>query len=331
MNAPTIKAESSVKLIPWKQILVPGNANIRQNLPEVKRLAASLASQGQLAPIIVTNGGTKEQPYTVVAGFRRMAAYAHNGWQDKDILANVLPGVANDPVARMAINWTENMQREDVSPLDQAEALNQLVTGTYPVRAGEKAAPVDKKVICEKFDMSSNHLGALVRVHSLIDSDIKLHARKVRAPLRLLIAMARVKGKNTEAVAQAQHEMLQEWVDEQEALESEGRKRKERSDKGKGESEKPENDNGSFTGLIKPTRKIDARGTAAQYLTVLNAKVAHPETTKEEKLRVAGMIDLMRYLTGDLKKFPLLTKEDFIVLEDEEEEEGEETEEPAKG
>ena len=333
MNTPTKIETSTVKMIPWKQILVPGNANIRQSMPEVKRLAASLADKGQLAPIIVTNGGTKDQPYTVVAGFRRMAAYVLNGWQDKDIMANVLANVANDPVARMAINWTENMQREDVSPLDQAEALNQLVTGTYPMRAGEKAAPVDKKTICEKFDMSSNHLGALVRVHSLINHDVKLHARKVRAPLRLLIAMARIKAKNAEALADAQHVMLQEWIDEQEALESEGRKRKERSDKGKGrgeEKDKSGNDNGTFSGLIKPTRKIDERGTAQQYLTVLNAKVAHPETTKEEKLRVAGMIELMRYLTGDLKRFPLLTKEDFIVLEEEEEEEEAEVTEAPK-
>ena len=317
---------SIVKMIPWGEILVPGNANIRQSMPEVKRLAASLADKGQLAAVIVTNGGTKDQPYTLVAGFRRMAAYALNGWQDRPITANVLtdPAIIGDPVARMALNWTENMQREDVSSLDQAEALNQLVTGTYPVRAGEKAAPVDKKVICEKFDMSSNHLGALVRVFTLIDADVKLHAKKVKAPLRLLIAMSRIKAKSAEALADAQHVMLQEWIDEQEALEADGRKRKERSDKGKGKADKAANDDGgTFAGLIKPTRKIDARGTAAQYMTVLAAKVTHADTTKEEKMKLAGMIELMRYLTGDLKKFPLLTKEDFIVLEEEEAEEEE--------
>ena len=312
--------QTQTKLIPWSQIHVPAGANIRQSIstPEVKRLAASLLDKGQLAAVIVTNGGSKDQPYTLVAGFRRMAAFSANGWEDREVLANIITDIANDPVARLAVNWTENMQREDVSPLDQAEAMHHLVSGTYPVREGETAAPVDKKTICEKFDMSSNHLGSLVRVFQNVDPDLKVQAKKFKAPLRLLIAMSRCTGKNTEQIVERQYEMLKAWVGEQEALESQGRKRKKRG------SAKGEGGDGEPKALLRPTKKIDDRGNAGDYLIVLSAKVENPETTREEKIKLAGMIELMRYLTGDLKKFPLLTKEDFIVLEEEEEEEGEE-------
>lgn len=315
---------AQTRMIPWSSIHVPQGSNIRQSLPaaEIKRLAASLLDKGQLAPVIVTNGGSKDQPYTLVAGFRRMAAFAVNGWEGREILANVISDIANDPVARMAVNWTENMQREDVSPLDQAEAMNQLVTGTYPVRAGETAAPVDKKSICERFDMSSNHLGSLIRVYENVDKDLQVQARKVKAPLRLLIAMSRCKGKNQEAIVEKQYELLKTWASEQEALEAEGRKRKKRGGGGGGGDGEPK-------ALLRPGRKIDDRGTAEQYIIVLDAKLQSSETPREDRAKLAGMIELMRYLTGDLKKFPLLTKEDFIVLEEEEEEVEEEGEEEA--
>lgn len=317
------KTEKQISL-PWKQIFVPGGTNVRQHLPKTKELAALLAEQGQLTPIVVANGGDEKRPYILVAGERRMAAFEANGWQNREILAVVRKYAKGDVLSRMADNWAENMSRVAVSPLDQAERIHQLVTGTYPVAEGEEAVPIPKKEICARFDISMNHLNQLVRVFEDIDAGVHTEARKAEAPLRLLIAMARAKGKSveiTDKIIEKQRELLEEWVAQQAALEAEGRKRKTRSDKkGKKSTDEPPI-------YLKPTKRFDKRGTAADYLAVLRAKEGTKETSKEERMWIAGAVEVLRFLIGGpdgRKTFPFLVNADFEVLVEEEEEEVEE-------
>ena len=342
---------AAVTMIPWKSIVVPSRGeNVRSDVSQVEELAASLKDKGQLMPIVVTNGGTKDRPYTLVCGFRRMDAFELNGWQNKEILAIVKEDIASDPVARMSVNWIENMQRADVGPLDQAERLHQLVTGTYPVAEGEEAKPVDKKEICRLFEMSQSHLNRMIKLFENLDPDVARRARKAEAPLRLLLALSNISGEGEtkdereEDRAKRQEKALGQWIAMQEALKAEGRQRSERSDKGQpkgkgGESEEGEKEDDDEKKRAAPlplTKRVDPRRRTTQlYLKALEKKhetVADDKTLtaterREMAARIEGAIETLRFLTGGRKTLPYLKASDFEALEAETEETEESEEE----
>jgi ParB/RepB/Spo0J family partition protein len=313
--------------IPFKQIFIPEDANYRSDLPKIKEIAASFQERGQLTPLIVTNGGTKDKPYTLVAGYRRAAAWEMNGWESRDIMVVVRQYKKGDAVGRLADNWTENEERETTSPFDQAELLHRLVTGTYPVAEDETAEPVDKDTICTRFNISKAELTKKLRMFHNIDADVARLAKKAEAPLRLLYGLSNIEGsgktkdEQEEDRAKRQLDTLNSYIEQQAALAEAGRKRNVRSDAGKGKKSARGGDE-DHVAPIKPTKRIDDKGrSTADYLIVLNAKVEN--AAKEERLRLEGMIDACRFYAGELKRFPGLTAEDFKILDVEEEEEEE--------
>jgi ParB family chromosome partitioning protein len=80
-------------------------------------LARSIAEQGLLQPIIVKEQG--DSTYIVVAGERRWRAHERLG---KQTIFAILTDGNPDELAII-----ENLQREDLSPLDEAEALGRLM------------------------------------------------------------------------------------------------------------------------------------------------------------------------------------------------------------
>ena len=337
------------KPIPWGSIVVPTRGeNARgDESEEVERLAASLRVHGQLQAIVVTNGGPKDRPYTLVCGARRMQAYELNGWTDRDILATVKPELVGDPVKRMAVNYAENAERLDISPLDQATRLHQLVHGTYPVAEGETARKVDKEEVCLTFGLPRNTLNKMLRVFANIASDVAHKARtatvagidgkreRARIPLRLFYVLSAIDGEGEE-VAAKQMAVLDEWLNGQEELATAGRQRRPRSDKGGGSDEGEETNDEGEEDEDKPARaraplpigkKIDPkRRTVAVYLRALELKTQvvtsdkdmTPAQRREEAARIEGATDALRFLSGDIKRLPYLLEADFRALEKEE-------------
>lgn len=335
----TTKSEQiSIRL---SEILVPDDGNIRSDLPRIKELAADLALKGQITPIVVSNGGPPGKPYVLRAGHRRHAAFVMNaesiaGWKDKEILAVVRHYAEGDHLGPIVDGYTENT-REAVHPLDIAECFHRLVTGTYPVPSGEMATPVDRETICSRFNVSSGHVGKLLKVFKNMDPDVAREARKKDAPLRLLIAMSAITGEGEDDAAREedrakqQGAVLKAWVAQQEALESEGRTRGVRSDKGTKKSaaaeeeeggegedaEEPSESDDEPKGniVLKPTRRIGPTDktyhrSAGDYLRVLNRK--KKVAKKEERSRLEGMIQVIQFLMGKRKALPEgLSAEDF--------------------
>ncbi len=84
-------------------------------------LAESIKSQGVMQPILVrplTEGG-----YEIIAGERRFRAARLAGLDRVPVLVKV---VADEAAAVMAL--IENIQREDLNPLEEAQGLQRLVT-----------------------------------------------------------------------------------------------------------------------------------------------------------------------------------------------------------
>ncbi len=88
-------------------------------------LAESIRSQGLIQPIIVRalSGATSgEAGYEIIAGERRWRAAQLAGLADVPVVIRNV-----DDEAAMAMALIENIQREDLNPLEEAEALKRLV------------------------------------------------------------------------------------------------------------------------------------------------------------------------------------------------------------
>lgn len=102
--------------------IVAGKYQPRQAFdPEkIEELAASIKSQGVIQPIVVRAIGPGR--YELIAGERRWRAARQAGLDEIPALVKV---VADQAVVAMAL--IENIQREDLSPLEEAQALSRLI------------------------------------------------------------------------------------------------------------------------------------------------------------------------------------------------------------
>lgn len=323
-----IPKTSSISM-PFKNLIVMDETNIRTDLPRVKELAEDLKLKGQITPILVSPTDDPEK-FMVRAGFRRCAAYVLNGWQNRDIMVVVREYKKGDHIGPIVDNWTENVQREAVSYLDLAECMHQLATGTYPVPEGETAEAVDREEISSRFGVSTAHVGKLLKIFRNIDADVARSARRADAPVRLLIQLSAIEGdgedeaQKDEDRALKQQKVLDAWTKQREDLLAEGRQRSVRSDKGRGKSARGGSGHDDKPPPpVSPTKKIGPVGRdggasafrrpAEDYLKVLLAK--QEEAAKEEKLRIEGMVAAFKFVTGKIAKLPGLSAADFKILD----------------
>lgn len=97
--------------------------DIRQDTLE--DLAASIKAQGIVQPIVVRplkSGSAAAQRYEIIAGERRWRAAQLAGLQE---IPAVIRDVEDDAAIAMAL--IENIQREDLNPLEEAKALDRLI------------------------------------------------------------------------------------------------------------------------------------------------------------------------------------------------------------
>ncbi len=86
-------------------------------------LAESIKSQGLMQPILVRPVTDGDTPYEIIAGERRFRAARLAGLDSVPVLVKA---VADEAAAVMAL--IENIQREDLNPLEEAQGLQRLVT-----------------------------------------------------------------------------------------------------------------------------------------------------------------------------------------------------------
>ncbi|MBK6469704.1 MAG: ParB/RepB/Spo0J family partition protein [Betaproteobacteria bacterium] len=103
--------------------LRPGRYQPRTRMDEgsLYELAESIKSQGVMQPILVRP--VEDGQYEIIAGERRLRAARLAGLDRVPVLVKV---VADEAAAVMAL--IENIQREDLNPLEEAQGLQRLVT-----------------------------------------------------------------------------------------------------------------------------------------------------------------------------------------------------------
>ena len=96
--------------------------DIRQD--SLEDLARSINAQGVVQPIVARpmGNGTKQQRYEIIAGERRWRAAQMAGLQEIPTIVRVVPDEA-----AIAMALIENIQRENLNPLEESRALDRLI------------------------------------------------------------------------------------------------------------------------------------------------------------------------------------------------------------
>ncbi len=107
--------------------LAPGKYQPRTRMDEgaLYELAESIRAQGVMQPILVRRlgSGGNAGKYEIIAGERRFRAFGLAGLNEVPVLVRDVP---DESAAAMAL--IENIQREDLNPLEEAQGLQRLVS-----------------------------------------------------------------------------------------------------------------------------------------------------------------------------------------------------------
>jgi len=119
-------AESGTPMMMPLEQMVAGMYQPRTHMDEgaLYELAESIKSQGIMQPILVRRlpDGPNAGKYEIIAGERRFRASRLAGLDKVPVLVRDVP---NEAAAAMAL--IENIQREDLNPLEEAQGLQRLI------------------------------------------------------------------------------------------------------------------------------------------------------------------------------------------------------------
>ena len=129
-GAPANSVEKAVNLA--SDLIEPSNYNARKTFePEaLKELAQSISVHGLIQPITVRRKGEKGKHYEIICGERRFRACRMLNMKE-------IPAIVREVTDEQAydLSITENLQREDVPPMEAAEAYKRLIdTKRYDIK-----------------------------------------------------------------------------------------------------------------------------------------------------------------------------------------------------
>lgn len=150
----------------------PNPLNVRRDVGDVTELADSIRAQGLLEPLVVAPTGPEpaagwavdtKQAFTLIAGHRRLAAAKAAGL--KGVTVIIRPELDTE-AAQLEAMLVENLQRVDITPVEEAAAYRQLLA--FDLKAPDIARLTGRAVATVKARLT---LGALPdatqdRVHS---------------------------------------------------------------------------------------------------------------------------------------------------------------------
>ncbi|MBL8341970.1 MAG: ParB/RepB/Spo0J family partition protein [Rubrivivax sp.] len=162
--------------------LRPGKYQPRTRMDEgsLYELAESIKSQGVMQPVLVRPVGADREdaggaPYEIIAGERRVRAAALAGLDAVPVLVKAVP---DEAAAVMAL--IENIQREDLNPLEEAQGLQRLI-GEFKLTHEQAAQAVGRSRSAASNLMRLLHLAEPVQ-NALLAGDLDMgHARALLA------------------------------------------------------------------------------------------------------------------------------------------------------
>ncbi len=169
---PEPTTSDGLKEIPVEHIK-PGKYQPRSNFsPEsIGELAASIKAQGIMQPIVVRPIGGGDNQFEIIAGERRWRAAQQAGLEKVPVVIRHV-----DDEAAIAMSLIENIQREDLNPLEEARALERLID-EFQFTHQEVAEAVGKSRSAVTNTLRLSHLAEPV-ADMLMHGDLEMgHAR----------------------------------------------------------------------------------------------------------------------------------------------------------
>ena len=130
----------------------PGQPRQRIDEAALRSLSESITAHGLLQPILVRPHAELAGQYQIVAGERRWRAAALAGLQEVPIVLHEL-----GDEAALALSLVENLQREDLSPVEEAEGYQQLIAGFA----------LTQEVVARRVGKSRSHVANTLRLLAL--------------------------------------------------------------------------------------------------------------------------------------------------------------------
>jgi ParB/RepB/Spo0J family partition protein len=179
----------------------PHKANPRREVGDVDELAASIAEQGIVEPLIVVpdeggyvaKDGVAVGSFVLIAGHRRLAAAKQA--KAKTVPCVIRADLAQDPKGQIELMLVENLQRTDLSPVEEAEAYQMLLTfpGYTQKRIAEKTGR-GLDTVRKRIKLAGLPKGALTKVHDgqipLMHADALLSFQGDDAAFKRLVNVA---------------------------------------------------------------------------------------------------------------------------------------------
>ena len=157
---------NSVQKINISQI-IPNPSQPRKNFKdeELKELSSSIKNQGLIQPIIVKP--TANNQFQIIAGERRWRACQLNGMHEVDCIIKDL-----DDTNVLEAALIENIQREDLNVIEEANAYNGLI----------KIKSISNENLAKLIGKSSSYVSNILR---LLDLDKKIQEMVVNGDLSM--------------------------------------------------------------------------------------------------------------------------------------------------
>jgi ParB/RepB/Spo0J family partition protein len=282
--------------VPFNSIYNPEDENARSKLHNIPQLAESIKLEGLLQGLTVEPNQDPETntkfPYRLRAGGRRHAALTLLRWGCKPVPVNVV-----SPEDGLIKNLVENIQREDLPTIDVAQRLHDMEAGEAPGCTKKYT----KKELATRLGMSLSHVSNLIRAHKNLTSDAKKLWRKHNIPTTTVFAWSALEEAD-------QEKATTKWVADQEkaaeraaaASEAGDTKKKPRKSRG----EEPE----ASKALVKGKKATQLESYKAVLEWKLETGALKGAAEKEAAVR---QIDTLRFMLGDLARFPAVSAADL--------------------
>ena len=157
-TAPSFESDNRIETLPLREI-EPDPAQPRKTFDEetLAELAASISEHGLLQPIAVRPHGVGR--YLIVAGERRWRASRMAGLTEVPV---IVKDVTDEQAMELAL--VENLQREDLDPVEEAAGIRELMT----------RCDLTQEQAARKLGKSRSALANILRLLTLPDSVLEL-------------------------------------------------------------------------------------------------------------------------------------------------------------
>lgn len=303
--------------VAFSDIVVVEGSNSRKTYMNIDELAASMDENGMLSRLVVREGGANgegKRKYPLVAGHRRYKAIEKlrdPDWSPVDKSGKKLPRkttpaswaqvdvkkVKGNTQQQAVLNLVENLQRENLDPLEEAQAMANYIE-TYKVTQAELA---------HKLGKSEPYVSQRLSLLKNTASEVKDALEKGEvSPTQVREIVTLPKPEQREVLAKIQEKQAGGKKMSVEAVKDVADKAKAKlgikRDKPKKKASEPEYDNDKVAVAkeIYEGKEIDMRPKTAilEQLGTLNERLKKPNISDETKAKTKNYIAALEFTAG---------------------------------